>query len=231
VGPVTTDRILPPVSLGQGGARPAAIADPSTVEPRGAGLALVVPVPASLALRDVSVLDPLDAPVRKASARPTGIADTAKLAKPRGDALHSTATRAGLLVGVSAAIYAVSLASVAGLEAHTQAQAAADAQPALSALATTTTANDEMDAAIRDASARLQQLAHDYDSTSTDMTAYQAQFARLSKLVAKIQGSAAAMNANFRLPAVTMRGAIGGGGGGGGGGTVVVTTSGGSGKP
>ena len=183
MSPVTTDRVLPPITLGRRGARA------------------------------------------------TAVASAARLAKPRGDALHSTATRAGLLVGVSAAIYAVSLASVAGLEAHTQAQAAADAQPALSALATTTTANDEMDAAIRDASARLQQLAHDYDSTSTDMTAYQAQFARLSKLVAKIQGSAAAMNANFRLPAVTMRGAIGGGGGGGGGGTVVVTTSGGSGKP
>jgi hypothetical protein len=166
-----------------------------------------------------------------ASARPTVIAQTARLAKPRGDRLHSTATRAGVLVGVSAAIYAVSLASVAGLEAHTQAQAAADAQPALNAIANTTAANDALDAAIQDANARLQQLAHDYDSTSGDMSAYQAQFAKLSALVAKIQGSAAAMNANFKLPAVTMRGAIGGGGGGGGGGTVVVTTSGGSGKP
>jgi len=171
----------------------------------------------------------VDARVRKA-ARPTVIASTAALAKPRGDALHSTATRAGVIVGVSAAIYAVSLAAVAGLEANSQAQAAADAQPALNALAATTSENDAMNAAISDANARLQQLAHDYDSTSTDMSAYQAKFDQLSALVAKIQGSAAAMNAHFKLPAVTMHGSVGGGGGGGGG-TVVVTTSGGSGKP
>jgi hypothetical protein len=133
-----------------------------------------------------------------------------------------------VLVGVSAAIYAVSLASVAGLEAQTQAQAAAEVQPALTTLASTTAANDKMDAAVKDAAARLTQLAHDYNSTSTDMAAYQAQFNQLSTLVAKIQGSAAAMNANFKLPTVTMRGAIGSGGGGG---STVVTTTAASGKP
>jgi hypothetical protein len=224
VSPVTTDRILPPVSLGQGGARPVTTAAPPTVVLQGEARAVIVPVAASPTLRDR-----VDARVRKASGRPTVIAPAAQLAKPRGDALHSTATRAGVLVGVSAAIYAVSLAAVAGLEAHTQAQAAADAQPGLDAIAIVTSENDAMDAAIQDASARLQQLANTYNSTSTDMSAYQAQFQRLSTLVAKIQGSAAAMNANFRLPAVTVHGAIGGGGGGGG--TVVVTTSGGSGKP
>jgi hypothetical protein len=132
-----------------------------------------------------------------------------------------------VLVGVSAAIYAASLAAVAGLEAQTQAQAAADAQPALTALASTTAMNDKMDAAIRDASARLTRLAHDYGSTSTDMAAYQAKFDQLSSLVAKIQGSAAAMNANFKLPTVTMRGAIGSGGGG----STTVTTTAASGKP
>ena len=132
-----------------------------------------------------------------------------------------------MLVGVSAAIYAVSLAAVAGLEAQTQAQAAAYAQPALNALASTTAANDVTDAAVQDASARLKQLAHDYDSARTDMSAYQAKFDQLSALVAKIQGSAAAMSTNFKLPAVTMRGSISSGGGG----SAVVTTTSASGKP
>jgi len=162
------------------------------------------------------------------SARATATASAARLAKPRGDALHSTATRAGVLVGVSAAIYAISLASVAGLEAKNQAQAAADVQPALSTLASTTAANDEMEAALKDASARLTQLAHDYDATGTDLAAYQAKFDQLSSLVAKIQGSAAAMNANFKLPKVTIHGSVGSGGGGG---STVVTTTSGSGKP
>ena len=179
MSPVTTDRVLPPVTVGRRGARA------------------------------------------------TAIASAARLAKPRGDALHSTATRAGVLVGVSAAIYAVSLASVAGLEAKSQAQAAADVQPALSTLASTTAANDEMEAALKDANARLTQLAHDYDATGTDLAAYQAKFDQLSSLVAKIQGSAAAMNANFKLPKVTFHGAVGSSGGG----SRVVTTTSGSGKP
>ena len=182
---------------------------------------------ASPTQRDSSLRDRVDARVRRASARPSGIAQAAALAKPRGDALHSTATRAGVLVGVSAAVYAVSLAAVAGLEAQTQAQAAAGAQPALSAIASTTAANDVMDAALHDASARLQQLAQDYDSASADISAYQARFDQLSSLVAKLQGSAAAMNANFKLPTVTMRGSITSGGGG----SVVVTTTRASGKP
>ncbi len=157
------------------------------------------------------------------------IASVARLAKPRGDAMFSTATRAGVLIGVSAAVYAVSLATVSGLQSQSQAQAAADTQPALDALAGARAGNDQIDAAVKDASARLQALTHDYNTASTDMTAYQANFAKLSALVAEIQGSAAAMNANFKLPAVTMNGAIGGGGGGGG--SVVVTTTSASGKP
>ncbi len=197
-----TDRVLPPVSLG-----------------RGAASQPAPPQEASLGGRVI-------ARVRSESSRPAAIAAAARHAKPRGDALLSTATRAGVLVGVSAAAYAVSLATVAGLEAHAQSQAVAGAQPALDAIESARAANDQIDVAIKDADARLQALASDYNSASMDMTTYQAQFQQLSALVAKIQGSAAAMNANFKLPSVTIRGAVGGGGG-----SVVVTTTSGSGKP
>jgi hypothetical protein len=213
-----TDRVLPPI--GPRRAPLTAQRGPDAERPRP----VIVPVPSH---REASLGGRVIARVRAESARPAAIAAAARLAKPHGDALLSTATRAGVLVGVSAAVYAVSLATVAGLEAHTQSQAVAEAQPALDAIASAQAANDEIDAAVKDASARLQALASDYNSAGTDMSAYQARFQQLSALVAKIQGSAAAMNANFKLPSVTIRGAVGGGGGG----SVVVTTSGGSGKP
>lgn len=222
---MTTDRLLPPVSLGRG---PGPRSAPIPVAPGlvGAGRAAVA-APATPARQSPLRGGRIRELVRKEVARPTGIASAARLAKPRGDALLSTATRAGALIGVSAAVYAVSLAAVAGLQAQSQEQAAAAAQPALDSLARTRAANDEMAAAIKDADARLQVLAHEYATTSEDMAAYQAEFQQLSSLVAKIQGSAAAMNTNFKLPTVTMRGAISSGGGG----TTVVTTTTASGKP
>jgi hypothetical protein len=265
---MTTDRILPPVSVGRSVAQrpapvtfprrqrpitPVVLADPvgagaarhAAPGPHATGLDAFGPHPSGLdafgphaspidaagldaSRHDPSRRDRVGARVRSESARVGAMASAARLAKPRGDALLSTATRAGMLVGVSAAVYAASLAAVAGLEAQTQAQAAADARPALDALASAKAANDEIDAAVRAADARLQALGKDYGTASTDMTAYQARLEQLSALVAKVQGSAAAMNANFKLPTVTMRGAIGGGGGGG---SVTVTTTAASGKP
>ncbi|MFN8628802.1 MAG: hypothetical protein U0838_00300 [Chloroflexota bacterium] len=43
-------------------------------------------------------------------------------------------------------------------------------------------------------------MAADYDAISGDMAAYQEKFTTLSQLVAKIEGSAAKLNANFKLP-------------------------------
>lgn len=217
-----TDRVLPPVSLGRSAAaQPGRLAAPGPEDARPRSV--IVPVPGP---REASPGGPAIARARSGSAQPVAIAAVARHAKPRGDALLSTATRAGVLIGVSAAVYAVSLATVAGLEAQTQSRAVAAAQPELDAIASAKAANDETDAAIKDADARLRALASDYNSASTDMATYQAQFQQLSALVARIQGSAAAMNANFKLPSVTIRGAVGGGGGG-----VVVTSTSGSGKP
>jgi hypothetical protein len=226
VSPVTTDRVLPPVSLGRDPSPRPAPGPHAAARPAGGRAPIVAATAPSH--RQPWRRDRLGVRIRRESERPTGIAPAARLAKPRGDALLSTATRTGVLIGVSAAVYAVSLASVSGLQAQSQSDAAAAAQPALDALASAKASNDEIAAAIKAADTRLQTLASDYNTTSGDMAAYQAQFAQLSALVAKIQGSAAAMNANFKLPTVTMRGAIGSGGGGGG--TVVVTTSA-SGKP
>ncbi len=170
-------------------------------------------------------------PARTGDAAPQALAlplaRAARLARPRGEALLSTTTRAGMLVGVSAAVYAVSLAGVSGLQAQSQADVAAQHQPAIEAVAQAKAANDALEAAIQDADARARALTADYGAVSKDMTAYQAQFAQLSDLVARIQGTAAKLNASFKLPTVSMHGAISGGTSS----TTVVTTTSASGKP
>ena len=217
-----TERVLPPVTFGRGAGSQSVRPAPPGPDAERRRLA-IVPVPG---LGDASPGGGVMARVRTESARPAAIAAAARHAKPRGEALLSTTTRACVLIGVSAAGYALSLATVAGLEAHAQSQAVANAQPALDAVARAKAANDEIEAALKDASARLKALGSDYNAASTDMEAYQAQFQQLSRLAARIQGSAAAMNANFKLPSVTIRGAVGGGRG-----SSVVTTTGGSGRP
>jgi hypothetical protein len=212
-----TDRVLPRAGVGTKPGDPGVTPGAEQTGHSTAGNAIA---PVVVAAR---VTAPWAAATRRATA-PTAAA--ARFAKPRGEAWFGPATRAGVLVGVSAAIYAVSLASVAGLQSASTAQAVADTQPGLDAVARAKAANDEIEAQLKDADTRLQALAHDYDATTTDLSAYQAQFQQLSSLVAKIQGSAAALNTNFKLPSVTIHGSVGGSGGGS-----TVTTTGGSGKP
>ena len=203
---MTTDRILPEVGA----------PSPSTTRPvdatgaahaRGATPAAAGPSAAS-----------------RLSGRSSALAMAARHAKPRSAALMTMPARAGVLFGVSAAIYAVTLTSIAGMQAQTEADAAARNQPAIDAVARARAANDALEAAIKDADARVRTMGGQYNSVSQDVAAYQAQLAGLSALVAKIQGTAAALKTTIQLPTVTMHGAVGGGGGG------VVTTTAASGK-
>jgi hypothetical protein len=155
---------------------------------------------------------------------PSALARAAKLAKPRRAAVMTTSARASVLIGVSAAVYAVTLSSVAGLQAQSQTETAAQNQVGIDAVAQARAANDALESAVTSADARARALVADYNGVSQDMSAYQAQLTSLSALVAKVQGSAAALNTKIQLPTVTMHGAVGGGGG-------VVTTTTASGKP
>ncbi len=211
-----TERVLPPVGL-------RAASDPAAA-PTGARSNL--DAGGRRSVWPVGTLAAASARPQASAAPVAATSRAAQFARPRGEALLSTATRAGMLVGVSAAVYAVLLAAVTGLQSQSQAEVAAQNQPAIDAVAQAKAANDALETAIQDADARARALASEYDGVTTDMTAYQAKFAQLSALVAQVQGSAAKLNAHFTLPAVSMHGAIGGGGG-----TVVVTTTTASGKP
>jgi hypothetical protein len=153
---------------------------------------------------------------RPAPARHDAAADRPLAA--RREAVLSAPARAGMLFGVSAAVYAVTLAGVAGLQAQSEAATSAARAPLLDTLAQTRAANDAMETRLLAADAQVRALADSYATIGTEVEAYQAQLDALALLVADVEGSAAALPDRISLPSVTMRGAVAAGGGGGGGG-------------
>jgi hypothetical protein len=149
-------------------------------------------------------------PFREGAAVP--MAHPARPAVRKKEAILSTPTRAGMLIGASAAIYAVTLAGVSVLQTDSDSALAASRQPYLDALAATRAANDTLEAALTKADSAAQALATDYTAVGQDVTAYQARLDELAALVAEVQGSAAALPTRISLPTVTMHGSVGGGG-------------------
>ncbi len=127
----------------------------------------------------------------------------------RREALLTTPARAGMLIGASAAIYAVTLAGVAGLQAGTDAELVARHQPYLNDLARTRAANDQLEVTVARADAQLQALGGIYARTGDAVTAYETRLDALAKLVAEVQGSAAALPSRLSLPAVSVRSSVG----------------------
>lgn len=141
-------------------------------------------------------------PARPAVARP---------AVARKEAILTTPARAGMLIGVSAATYAVTLAAVAALQAQGDAEIAARRAPYVEVALEARAANDGLEAALLEVSSQAKALADDYASVGEDVAAYEARLDRLAVLVAEVQGSAAALPARIKLPSVTVHGAVGGG--------------------
>jgi hypothetical protein len=149
-------------------------------------------------------------PMARPAVRPA-VRPSVRPAVLRKEAVLSTPTRAGMLIGASAAIYAVTLAGVSVLQSDSDAALAASRQPYLEALAAARTANDTLEAAVAKADGATQALANDYAAAGQDITGYQARLDELAALVAQVQGSAAALPTRISLPSVTMHGSIGGG--------------------
>ena len=185
--------------------------------------AISIPVPSGR-----GIADPVARPRRAPMARP--------VTAHRREALLTTPARAGMLLGGTAAVYAVTLAGIATLQASSDAQVAARRQPWVERVAEIRTANDALEHAIVRADADAKQLASQYDSVGGDVAAYQARLDGLAALVAQVEGSAAALPTRIALPKVTMHGAVTGrssSSGGSSAGTAprTTTTSGASGAP
>ena len=149
-------------------------------------------------------------PYREAPAGP--VARPARPAVAKKEAILSTPTRAGMLIGASAAVYAVTLAGVSVLQGDSDAALSARRQPYVEALAAARSANDALEASLLNVDAGARALAADYAAVGGDVASYQARLDELAALVAQVQGSAAALPTRISLPSVTMRGAIGGSG-------------------
>jgi hypothetical protein len=131
-----------------------------------------------------------------------------RAAANRNERYFTTPARAAILIGASAAVYAVTLAAVAGLQASDDAAIAARRQPYLDAIADGRAANDALEAAIGDAGVQAQSLASTYALSADELAAYEARLDALAALVAETQGSMAALPRRINLPNVTMRGPI-----------------------
>jgi hypothetical protein len=130
-----------------------------------------------------------------------------------------------MLVGASAAVYALALAGISGLQAEADAAVAAARAPYQDVLAQTRAANDELEARVLKADAEVRALAGTYGKVGANIEAYQARLDSLAALVAEVQGSAAALPTRIKLPTVTMRGAVAGSSRSGGGSTTPRTTA------
>ena len=113
--------------------------------------------------------------------------------------------RAGILLGASAAVYAVSLAAVAGLQSHADAEVAAERRPAIEGVAAARAAADALDCRLRAADAALHDLAAGYQQTGGDVDAFSARLDVLAGLVDDVEGSAAALPTRIHLPTVSVR--------------------------
>lgn len=132
---------------------------------------------------------------------------TVRPAAKRKEALLTTPARAGMLIGVSAAIYAVSLAGIAGLQAQDDAAAATRRVPYLDAIARARAANDRLEVAVASAETQLETLGTAYGQTGAALTVYEQRLDSLAALVSEVQGSAAALPTRISLPTVTIRSA------------------------
>jgi hypothetical protein len=141
----------------------------------------------------------------------------ARPAVAKKEAVLSTPARAGMLLGATAAIYAVTLAGVSGLQAESEAAVVAARAPYLQDLAATRAANDAVEAQVTKADAEVRALVATYGAVGESVASFQTRLDSLAALVADVRGSAAALPARLKLPSVSTvrvsRSSSGGGGG------------------
>ena len=106
-------------------------------------------------------------------------------------------------LGVSAGVYAASLAGVTTLEAGQEAALAADRAPAADALATLRAHNDRLAAQVEAAAAAFDAAAGGYRRIASGLDRLDRHLAKLGATVARIEGAAVALPARAPLPSVS----------------------------
>jgi hypothetical protein len=127
----------------------------------------------------------------------------ARTAVRRKDPLLTTSARAGMLIGASAAVYAVTLAGVAAFQSHDDRALVAQDQPVSDAVAQRRAANDRLQATLAALDGQLTTLGASYAATGQSVSGYEAQLTALASLVSPIAGSATTTPAKVSLPTVS----------------------------
>ena len=124
--------------------------------------------------------------------------------------LLSTPARAGLLLGASAAVYAVTLSAVTGWQSDTSGATAAARASGMNDVTRARAVNDRMQATVDALDAQARDLVDAYHTAADQTVANEARLDELTALVAQVRGTAAALPARIPLPVVSMHGAVGG---------------------
>ena len=127
----------------------------------------------------------------------------ARPATHRKDPLLTTSARAGMLIGASAAVYAVTLAGVAAFQSHDDRSLVAQDQPVSDAVAQRRAANDRLQATLDVLDGQLTTLGASYAATGQSVSGYETQLTALSSLVSPVNGSATATPTSASRPTVS----------------------------
>ena len=127
----------------------------------------------------------------------------ARTATQRKDPLLTTSARAGMLLGASAAVYAVTLAGVAAFQSHDDRSLVAQGQPVSDAVAQRRAANDRLQATLDALDGQLTTLGASYAATGQSVSGYETQLTALSSLVSPANGSATATPTSASRPTVS----------------------------
>jgi hypothetical protein len=106
-------------------------------------------------------------------------------------------------LGVSAGVYAVSLAAVTSLQADQEAAMAAERAPTLDALASLRVANDRLGSRVLSAGSRYDAASNGYRRVTAGLEALDGRLDTLAASVAGIEGAAVALPARVPLPSVS----------------------------
>jgi hypothetical protein len=105
-----------------------------------------------------------------------------------------------VLVGLSTAAYAGSLASVAALQSAAEASTVAERAPAAAALADAIARNDALAARLRDAASTQAEAAAAYDRLTAQIAAHEKALTSLAAKVAAVDGSSRSLPTSVAMP-------------------------------
>lgn len=140
-----------------------------------------------------------------AAPRPLKAPAIVRPATQRREAFMTQPARAAMLLGSSAAVYAIALAAVAALQSGTDAELAARRGPYLESVAAARAANDALAGSLAALDADARSVADRYAGVSSAIAEQEASLDELAALVGRVQGTANALPTRISLPSVTVR--------------------------